>query len=335
MSSSEINQVIHLPILSESQYLERLRQRTYVAQNSYVLLYSSWLGGVVMEPYLWTVPMDDHLVHRGDGVFEAIKARHRHVWLMQAHLERLERSATRIGLRLPHSTEQIRNIILEMLKMSKLDEAIVRVFVSRGPGYFTVNPADSVGSQLYLAITKFSSPSEEKFKNGVCIGRSQVAMKSDWMPQVKSCNYLPNVLMKAECLEKSWDFSVNFSSDGFLGESATENIMLVNKDGVLCTPSSKLILKGTSMLRACQLAEAAGLCSVRHEVLITEQDLLEAREVMIIGTTLDVLPVSQYESVSGAEGESVRASWTVGPLTRQIQKLVWDDQKGSSVSVGY
>ena len=307
--------------LNETQVFETLKRKYYNAQTSYVLMYSTWWGGVVRSPHLWMVPFDDHLVHRGDGVFEAIKARYNGAWLLDAHLTRLQNSAEKLGIKPPFSMDEQRNIILQCLRMSGLEEAVVRVFLSRGPGYFSANPADSIGSQYYVAITKYTPLAERNYTSGVRIGKSQVAVKPDWFPQVKSCNYLPNVLMKKESVERGLDFTVGFTAEGLLTESATENIMLVNEQGELCTPSEKTILKGTTMFRACELLKRSGFTHIKHNVALTEQDLLIAKEVMIVGTTLDVLPVAEYEG---------RRWSSVGTLTKKIQQLIWNDQKPGS-----
>jgi 4-amino-4-deoxychorismate lyase len=301
---------------SKNDFFEQLQKTSHAAQDSYVLFYSSWLGGFVRDPSLWLVPMDDHLVHRGDGVFEAIKARHGGVWLLEAHLERLKSSAQALGIPLPFTIDEQKKIILNCLKESKLSEAVVRVFLSRGPGQFTVNPYDSIGSQFYVAITKLKSPSQEQIEKGVTVARTHVAMKAGGLANIKTCNYLPNVMMKKEAVDRGFDFCVNFSEDGVLGESATENILIVDQEGFICTPLEKNILKGTTMARACLLAEQHNLAQVKWSVNLTEKDLFEAREVMMAGTTLDILPVRQYE----------KQTFDVGTITRELQKLIWHDQ---------
>ncbi len=82
------------------------------AQKSYLAMYSTWWGGIVKEPGLMMVPVDDHIVHRGDGVFEAIKVLEGSAFLLQEHLERLEASAHQLGIALPLSLEEIKNIII-------------------------------------------------------------------------------------------------------------------------------------------------------------------------------------------------------------------------------
>lgn len=302
-----------IEVLVPDQVWERIRHKSQSFYNSYYAFYSSWYGGIVKEPQYLLCPMDDHMVHRGDAVFEALKSIGRRVFLMDAHLDRLFISAEKIGIRSPFTKEEIKDIILQTLKVADRSETLIRLFLSRGPGGFTTNPYDSLGAQLYIVITELKLLPEAKYEKGVRIGKSSIPVKETWMAQVKSCNYLPNVMMKKEAVDRGLDFTVSFDRDGFLTESSTENIVIVDSLGVLVQPELRNILKGTTMTRALELARLQGL-PVAHRNL-TEKDLMEAREVMMIGTTLDVLPVTEYEGKPLAKGQ-------VGETSRKLKALI-------------
>jgi branched-chain amino acid aminotransferase len=268
------------------------------------------------------LPMDDHMVHRGDGVFEAIKAVDRKIFLMKEHLNRLQASAASIGIQLPMPVPEMQDLILQTLKVADHPNVLIRLFVSRGPGGFTTNPYESVGSQLYLAITELRSPKSEVYQKGVRIGRSAIPVKETWMAQVKSCNYLPNVMMKKEAVDRKLDFTIAFDRGNYVAESSTENIAILDQNGVLTHPPFEGILKGTTMIRAFQLAESSGLkTAIRN---FREEEIQNAREVFMIGTTLDVLPVTEYEGRPIADGK-------VGAVAQKLLQLVRQEfQNGTS-----
>lgn len=246
------------------------------------------------------VPVDDHQVHRGDAIFEAIKVIGGKIFLLEPHLQRLEASARALGLDLTAlgGLVGIREKIHQSLRLANSSDALVRLFVSRGPGGFTTNPYDSVAPQLYIIITKWVPVADEKYQQGVLVGKSQFPPKESWMATVKSCNYLPNVMMKKESVDRSLDFTVSFDSQGALTESSTENMVVLTKDGILMRPQPQQILKGTTMTLALDLAKSLqqqGKIKGISQGDITEQMILDAQELMMIGTTLDVLPVQQYE----------------------------------------
>lgn len=310
-------------VLSPEQIQGHLQSRSYSAQKNYLAMYSTWWGGVVREPGLMLVPVDDHLVHRGDGVFEAIKVIDGKAFLLQQHLDRLVSSAEQISLPLPMSQNEIREVILQTTSLTKAQNAVLRLYISRGPGGFTTNPYDSIASQLYLIVTSFTPYGDEKYRVGVRLGRSAIPPKEPWLATIKTCNYLPNVLMKKESVDRNIDFTIGIDSRGFITEGSTENIVLVDREGNLVRPKLRQILRGTTMMRSFELAENLlaehKICSIQERNL-TEQDILSAQEVMMIGTTLDVLPVVEYEGQRIGTGAQ-------GPVAERLLQLLREDMK--------
>ncbi|MGE3919569.1 MAG: aminotransferase class IV [Gammaproteobacteria bacterium] len=305
-----------IPILDELQILNKLQNQTDSYLSEYYAFYSSWYGGIIKNPAFMLLPIDDHMVHRGDGVFEAMKSVGRAVYLMEEHLERLTISAEKIGLNLPYTHAKIKEIILETLRVANQDDAMIRVFISRGPGNFSVNPYDSIGSQMYVVITKLNPLPEVKYINGVTIGLSNVPVKDSWLAQIKSCNYLTNVLMKKEAVDRKLDFVISVDDKGYISESATENIMIVDQNNVIVHPKLDNILKGTTMIRLFEIAQDNGIkTDVRS---ISLDDLINAPEIFITGTTSDVLPVVQFEN-------SIIGTGKPGSITEKIRALVLKD----------
>ncbi|MFN7453846.1 MAG: aminotransferase class IV [Pseudobdellovibrionaceae bacterium] len=284
-------------------------------QSPAVLFFSSHLRALTRDPRLMTVPVDDHMVHRGDGVFEALKFVQGKIYLLEAHLSRLLVSSQRISLPLPYSLHELEKLLVLMVEKSALKEGLIRLFVSRGGGDFTPNPYSTLGSQLYVAITELKAPSEKHRTQGVRIGKFSEVGKMGWMAQVKSCNYLPNVMMKKEAIDRGLDFLVSFDQDGYLQEGPTENIAIVSRDGKLCHPQYKNVLKGTTLHRLTELVSSQQLLPVEAKDLL-EEDLLVAQEVFMVGTTLDVLPVRSFES----------QNFAVGPWSQKFHALIKQDQ---------
>jgi branched-chain amino acid aminotransferase len=313
-----MDQTKNIPVLDLQSVLHNLQSKKNPFWTQYHAFFSSWLGGITKDPSLMVLPMDDHMVHRGDGVFEAMKAVDRKVFLLKEHLQRLSTSSQSIGISLPYSISEIQDIILQTLKVADQPNALIRLFVSRGPGGFSPNPYDSIGSQLYIAITDLRSPKAELYDKGVRVGRSSVAVKEAWMAQTKSCNYLPNVMMKKESVDRKLDFTISFDHQNFVAESSTENIAMVDEKGILTHPPFENILRGTTMVRAFQLAKEAGLPTAIRT--FTEQEILKAQEIFMIGTTLDVLPVTEFDGKKISGGEA-------GPVARRLLSLVREDFK--------
>jgi len=289
-------------------------------KRRYSAMYSSLYSGIVTDPALMIIPVDDHMAHRGDGVFEALRFYKIRIYLLGEHIHRLFSSGEAIGLTPPKSQSEIKEICHKLCEVSQLSEGILRLYVSRGPGDFSPNPYSTLGAQLYIVATAFKPMPTELYQNGAKLMTSLQPVKPGFYAQVKSCNYLPNVMMKKEAIDKGFDFTVNFNSEGFLAEGPTENIAIVDQQGVLSAPKFDYTLRGTTLLRAFDLAEQKLGVSTKIRD-IQKQDLLEAREVMMIGTTLGALPITMIDTQTVAGGR-------VGGVAQKLGRLLDQDVRG-------
>jgi 4-amino-4-deoxychorismate lyase len=315
-----------IPIIDDHQIIDSLSAQKNPFFKDYYAFYSSWYGGITTNPVLMLLPIDDHIVHRGDGIFEAFKVMNGAVYLFEEHLQRLNRSAEKVALKLPVPLEKIREIVLQTLQIANKNEATVRLYVSRGPGNFTVNPYDSVQAQLYVVVTKLTYPTAQAYIQGIHIGQSRVPAKQGLMAQAKTCNYLPNVLMKKEAVDRNLEFVIGVDPQGNITESATENIMIVDSQGIIVHPPLDNILRGTTMIRACELARENGMATEVRA--IKTQEMPSAREAMIVGTTLDVLPAVKFEN-------HIIGSGKPGPIAQKLQQLLLDDIKSGHKSIAF
>src|SRR5436190_20061707 len=101
-----------LRILSEQDVIAQLRQLHARQPVNYVAFYSSQLGGVVTDPALMVLPFDDHMVHRGHGVFDTAAVVAGKIYDLEAHLDRFFRSAKLSRLALPGTRDEMRDIIV-------------------------------------------------------------------------------------------------------------------------------------------------------------------------------------------------------------------------------
>ncbi len=288
--------------------------------HDYLAMYSSVLGGVVTHPFLMTIPLDDHMVHRGDGIFEAFKCVQGNIYNLQGHLERLERSARAVYLKLPATLEQITDLVVGTIRITAARDCLIRLFVSRGPGGFTTNPYECPSSQLYIVVCRPSIPPEEQYEQGVAIKTSSIPIKKSYFANIKSCNYLPNVLMKKEAVDAGVQYTVSIDENGFLGEGSTENIGLVTQDLVLKFPQFSRILKGTTVTRAAELARSlVGKGELKQVIFedLTLNEAYTAAEILLFGTTFDILPAVVFDGHPIGSGSPGRVFQLVHELLEQ------------------
>ena len=267
--------------------------------------YSSLHGGIVTDPQWMTVPADDHLVHRGDGVFETIKWSGGRLYLLDPHLQRLRASAEAIHIELRWSALQIGVILNDTVAAAAREDVLVRVLVSRGPGGFGVSPYDSPEPQLYAAVYTASPPFMVTHPDGARAGVSDVPVKPSLLARIKSCNYLPNALMKREAVDRGLHFVVGVDERGHVAESFTENLCIVDSDGTLVRPPGDFILAGTTMNRCFELAAELGIETETRGFTVDE--VKSAREVLVFGTTAEVTAVTEFDGQDFGAGDVFRA----------------------------
>jgi len=304
-----------------SNYTEALVRSRQLWQAKYFAMYSSLLDGLVTDPVLMQLPVDDHLVHRGDGVFETCKCVAGGIYLLDAHMTRLERSAAAIGIRWPGGMDAVRRLTLETARSAAQRDCSIRVILARGPGSFGVSPYESPAPALYIVVYGLGRAFMDVHPAGATMRRSTIPAKPSEMAEIKNCNYLPNVLMKRESVDWGVDFVVGYDTQGHLTEGPTENAGIVTRQGELAFPQLENILAGTTMLRLVELAKAlldSGELRTSQFRNITEDEVRAAAEVLVVGTTINVVAVRSYEGQPIGDG-------CPGPVWRRLQTLLETD----------
>jgi len=307
-------------LIRKKDFIEALEAGRREYHSNYHAMYSSVLDGIVTDPVLMVVPVDDHLVHRGDGVFETFKCVAGHIYNMSAHMDRLWKSAAGISIKPPCSLQETVDIAIETAKAGGKRDCQIRVMFSRGPGSLGVNPYDSPGAQLYIIVSSLCAPFMVRQPGGARAGTSCVPVKHTLLATNKTCNYIPNMLMKKEAVDKCLDFVAAFDSRGFLAEGATENFGIVSRDNRLLFPRLDNILAGTTMLRVIDLAGRLAAETVKEVAYadISTGDIAEAREMLIVGTTIDVVAAVEFDGYRIGTGKP-------GPVCEKLGELLVRD----------
>jgi branched-chain amino acid aminotransferase len=147
-----------------------------------------------------------------------------------------------------------------------------------------------------------------------------IPVKAGFFANIKSCNYLPNVLMKKEAVDHGVDFVFSFDEHDHLGEGPTESAAIVSADGWLLSPPDDRVLPGTTVVRVRTLARemvAEGLLGGVDCRAIARKELRGARELLVIGTTPDVVPVVEFDGHPVGDGRPGPVAIRLGELLRE------------------
>ena len=296
----------NLPRLSVNDIFEKDLPPDDPRSKRYFAMYSSVLGGIVTDPRLMTIPFDDHMVHRGDGVFETMAIHHGRIYQMGAHLDRLKRSALIAGIEFPLPENEISEILLETASVAQSKEAIARIFISRGTGGFSVNPKECRFSHLYVVITDFEKVPDSFKLKGMRVITSNIPARKEGSAQLKNCNYMPNAMMELEAAKRGADSAIALDEDHCLAEGSNKNVAIVTKQNEFITPSFQNALQGTTLTRALDIAqtfvEKGDLLRAKQSE-IKPSEAYAASEMMFLGTTFLVVPIVEYDEHSIGDGK--------------------------------
>ena len=314
---------ITVPVLTGDELAARILATPRPGEENILAYYEHRLGAICREPRLMLLPLDDHLAHRGDGIFETVKYVDGRLYQLDEHLARMQRSAAGIYLSPPCPWEEIRELVLLTAATGGEPSGMMRILLGRGAGGFGIDPAESPESSLYIVAYRFTPKPESWFSQGRRGFRTSIPAKQGYLARIKNANYLPNVLMVHEAHSKGMDVPFCFNEEGFLAESAIANICLVNTEGVLEVPQFTNALPGTTIRRALELLEG----KVRHVLRpVTEEDILEASEVLMLGTGPDCVAVVEYEGKPIGSGRE-------GDVARLLRGLIREDIRKNGIPV--
>jgi branched-chain amino acid aminotransferase len=238
------------------------------------------------------VSVFDHGFLYGDGVYETMRAYRGRVFLLAEHLARLERSAGRLQLRIPIPREHLADLNRASIERNRLHEAYVRVTVSRGSGEIGLDPA-LCKTPTVVIIAKAFLPYPDSFYSegiGISIVQTRRNLPEALPPEVKSLNFLNNILAKMEAIAVGSYEGVMLNHRNELTEGATSNLFVV-QNGRLRTPARHCgILDG--LTRGVVLQLATELKIPTDETRLYVEDLYGAEECFLTNTTHEVLPVT-------------------------------------------
>lgn len=285
---------------------------------------SQWifLGGEFVKKEDAVVSVFDHGFLYGDGVFEGIRVYSGNVFRLDAHLKRLFESAQSIKLEIPYSHEEMTQLIVETIRKNQLESAYIRVVVSRGKGNLGLDPSSCSQPNVIIIAEQLALYPKEFYERGIKI--ASVASRRNrpdvLSPQVKSLNYLNNILVKLEANQAGVDEALMLNDQGYVTEGSADNIFIV-KNGVVYTPPVYLgALEGITRNAIIDVARAKGF-EVR-ETPFTRHDVYVADEVFLTGTAVEVIAVIEVDTrvINGGKPGEV-----TNQLLEEFRRIVTTD----------
>lgn len=262
----------------------------------------------------------DHGFLYGDGVFEGIRAYHKKAFKLQEHVDRLYMSAKAIMLDVPVEKEEMQKIILDTLRINKIDNGYVRVVVSRGKGDLGLDPTRCPHPSLIVIADKIKLYADELVENGIEIATvpTQRSVPAILDPRIKSLNYLNNIMAKIEAQNAGFTEAIMVTREGYVTECTGDNIFIVARGDVITPPVSMGILEGITRDVVMELARESGL--MVREGIFARYDIYNADECFLTGTAAEIAPVIKVDSRKIGTGKPGQVTLSLIQKFRELTK---------------
>ncbi|HLD13571.1 MAG TPA: branched-chain amino acid transaminase [Burkholderiales bacterium] len=286
-----------------------------------------WYDGKLVPWRDATTHVLTHTLHYGMGVFEGVRAykttRGAAIFRLQAHTDRLFRSAHILGMKIEYSKDTINDAVRAAVRENKLDSGYIRpmcFYGSEGMGL------RAEGLKVHTIVAAWSWGSymgDDGIKNGIRVRTASIMRHHVNITMCKAKangNYMNSMIALREALSAGCDEALLLDPEGYVAEGSGENIFIV-RDGMLYTPELTSALDGITRDTIFRLAGELGLKII--EKRITRDEVYVADEAFFTGTAAEVTPIRELDGRMIGKGSR-------GPVTEKLQTMYFDLVHGRS-----
>ncbi len=254
-----------------------------------------WLNGEIMPVTQARIPVLDHGLLYGDGVFEGIRFYRGRAFRLQEHLHRLSDSAAAIGLPLPLDQEALAAAVADLIEAFAVPEGYLRLVVTRGEGPLGLDPTPCKRGNVFIIAAQMALVDAEKCRRGirVIIAATRRLPVDGLDPRIKSLNYLNHILARMEAGNAGAQEAILLNARGHVCEGSADNVFIVRNGALLTPPVSDGVLDGITRRVIIELAAQAGI--VCREQTLAPYDLYTADECFLTGTGAELIPVREID----------------------------------------
>jgi branched-chain amino acid aminotransferase len=286
-----------------------------------------WMDGKFVDWDDAKVHVLTHTLHYGLGIFEGIRCyetgKGSAIFRLDEHVERLFNSAHIFLMEIPYSKKEIKDAIIETVKVNKIKSCYIRPLVYIGYGAMGLYPKENPVSVSIAAWSWGTYLGDEGLEKGIRIRTSSFIRNhvNANMTRGKVCGYYVNSqLAKKEAISTGYDEALLLDTEGYVAEGSGENIFIV-RNGVLKTTPLTSILEGITRSSILQIAEDEGV-RIKEE-RFTRDELYIADEAFFTGTAAEVTPIREVDGRTIGVGRP-------GEITKKVQSIFFDIVKGKN-----
>jgi branched-chain amino acid aminotransferase len=257
------------------------------------------------------VSVFDHGLLYGDGVFEGIRFYNGRIFRLEQHIRRLYDCARSILLTIPLTPEEMIRATCETVAANQLQDGYIRLVVTRGVGPMGLSPFKCPRASVIIIASSITLYSKEAYENGLTMATCATRRPSHDIlsPQVKSLNYLNNVMAKVEAIQAGAEEGLMLNDVGLVAECTGDNVFIV-RDGTIRTPPLTAgALDGITRGVVFEIARELGVPIVERD--LSRHDIYTADECFLTGTAAEVIAAVKLDQRAIGTGRP-------GPVTQRV-----------------
>jgi branched-chain amino acid aminotransferase len=281
-----------------------------------------WLDDKLVDEADAKISVFDHGLLYGDGVFEGIRVYDGRIFELKAHIRRLYESAKVIRLDIQMSKSELIRAVEKTVEVNGVVDGYIRLVVTRGVGTLGLNPLVCKDGRLIIIIAdNIQLYPEELYEKGIKIISATTVRNHPLAvpPQIKSLNYLNNILAKIEALDNDVPEAVMYNHEGYAAEATADNIFIVKNSCIYTPPIEAGALEGITRAVVIKLARKENLEVVEKN--LTRFDLYVCDEFFLTGTAAEVIGIVEIDGRTIGDG-------TPGPVTKLLRKKFFEYAHG-------
>lgn len=270
-----------------------------------------WIDGKYFDKKEAMVSVFDHGLLYGDGVFEGIRVYGRRAFRLDRHLERLYRSAKAVWIEIPLGRDAMARMVLEAVAKSGLQDAYIRLLVTRGVGDLGLDPRKCAKPSIICIVDTIQLWPADCYEKGLVAvtAATPINHREGLSPRIKSLNYLSHILAKVEGIAAGVDEVIMLDAGGYVAEASGMNLFAVTNATVRTPPPYAGILRGITRDAVLEIARDANYGV--EEIPLNRYDLYTADEMFLTGTAAEVIAVTKLD------GRAIGAG-VPGPVTKDL-----------------
>ena len=267
------------------------------------------IDGSIVAPEEARVSAYDRGFLYGDSVFETIRTYRGVPFALADHMERLARSADRVGIPMPIPKEAMSGEVERAVLAAANPESYIRAMLTRGAGPLGLDPTLAQEPLRVIFIEPLVPLPASMYRDGVSVVTVRTERAADAASGAKVGNYLASLLALRVAKEALAHEALIIGADGTVVEGTTSNVFAVRDSALLTPPEEAGILPGITRAHLLQAAADIGtpVCFER----LTPDELAASSEVFISSSLREVLPVVRVDSARVGDGRP-------GPVTRAL-----------------